>query len=120
MLKIFPRLTLATYSILNSANQKPQKDLESELPDKKVSVDETENSSKSSDENSKKDSENEPENSNENSRASRDSDSRDAAEQLEKTEEEETDDDKDTYLIRLQQILEKLHSTYYEKYDKLR
>ena len=61
-----------------------------------------------------------PENENENSRASRDSDSREAAEQLEKKTEEETDDDQDTYLLRLQEILERIHKTYYEKYDRLR
>lgn len=68
-----------------------------------------------------KSTENDPENVNENStEASRDSDSREAAEQLEKKTEEETDDDKDNYLLRLQVILERIHKTYYEKYDRLR
>ncbi|CBY24671.1 unnamed protein product [Oikopleura dioica] len=49
----------------------------------------------------------------------RDSDSREAAEQLAKTPEEEVDDDNDVYLVRLQQILNDIHDDYYKKYDAL-
>jgi len=49
----------------------------------------------------------------------RDSDSREAAEQLAKTPEEEVDDDNDVYLVRLQEILNDIHDDYYKKYDAL-
>lgn len=110
---------------------KDPKKLESELPDKNQIVDQNEIESKETTtehtitdikmgDDILKMEDDEPENHNECSQTSRDSDSRDAAEQLAKAEEEETDDDSDKYLLRLQEILEKLHTTYYDKYEKLR
>lgn len=50
---------------------------------------------------------------------SRDSNSREAAEELNKTVEEEIDDDKDVYLFKLEEILTKIHSEYFKNYDSL-
>ena len=50
---------------------------------------------------------------------SRDSNSREAADELNKAVEDEIDDDKDVYLFKLEQILTKIHSEYFTKYDNL-
>lgn len=50
---------------------------------------------------------------------SRDSNSREAADELNKAVEDEIDDDKDVYLFKLEQILTKIHSEYFKKYDNL-
>lgn len=50
---------------------------------------------------------------------SRDSNSREAADELNKTEEDEIDDDKDVYLFKLEKILTNIHGEYFQKYDLL-
>ena len=50
---------------------------------------------------------------------SRDSNSREAADELNKAVEDEIDDDKDVYLFKLEEILTKIHSEYFKKYDNL-
>lgn len=100
----------------------PTQKTEQELPDKDAAITEnlnaTDNSTPtSSTENSlpKADGDKELEK----DESTRDSDSREAAEQLATTPEEEIDDDKDVYLERLQTILNNIHEDYYKKYDAL-